>query len=67
MVIRRCGNLCPALTTAARTRSTDWRTTASGSPTTTTCGTPAAMSTSTSTMAPATPARPTDQVRASVT
>ena len=45
-----------ALTTAARTRSTDWRTTASGSPPATTCGTPAAMSASTSTMAPCTPA-----------
>ena len=33
MVIRRCGNVAPAFATAARTRSTDWRTTASGSPT----------------------------------
>ena len=67
MVIRRWGNDAPELTTAARTRSTDCRTTASGRPTSTTAGTPDAMSTSTSTIAPETPARPTDQVRARVT
>jgi hypothetical protein len=67
MVIRRLGNSPPAFTTAARTRSTDWRTTASGSPTSATPGRPCAMSSSTSTIAPRTPTRPTDQVRASVT
>ena len=47
----------PALTTAARTRSIDCRTTASGSPTRITWGNPFAMSTSTSTMAPWTPGK----------
>jgi hypothetical protein len=67
MVILRYGKLPPVFAIAARTRSTDCRTTASGRPTSVTPGTPWPMSTSISTIAPCMPVRPTDQVRATVT
>src|SRR5262249_34807631 len=59
-VIRCCGQRSPELTIAARTRSRDSCTEASGKPETTRLGRPAATSASTTTSCPATPTTATE-------
>ena len=66
-VMRRAGQVSPEFTTAARTRSRDSASAASGSPTSDTPGRPWPMSASISTTSPSTPRSPIDHAHASAT
>ena len=61
-VIRLTGNFRPQAFTAARTRSRDSRTAASGSPTTSKAGSPPERAHSTTTPYPAIPLRPRERM-----
>ena len=65
--MRRAGQVSPEFTTAARTRSRDSASAASGSPTSDTPGRPWPMSASISTTSPSTPRSPIDHAHASAT